>query len=283
MFGRPPKIPSCLRLVILFLTFFATPGFPAPKAGHFLVDRVRGSILVWKPLSSDWSELHRRDVVPIGSLIQSLGGGELSLVPSKKSRGFLVPAHLIFITKTIFRVTPDTTRTFHVSEAAITEESDVGNKGTKTDRALEDEPLPFPLAWERQDGLSFFMSAVPEFARGAYLSKTLALSSAKTSLFLRNAVRDIKVIFPEDGALIPIAKEQENVPIVWSLGQSEKTGQMLPMIEVFLWKKDEARGNPIKLTNASHFYLPLTKGGYFLQLATPQLSYQSRPVYFIVE
>ena len=267
------------RSLMLLLTVFCLLASHASAKVEYEVRMVNGSVLAWRPWAGDWDRVRRGARLPLGTLIQTAGFGDLMISPTAENVGKLTSANLAFVSPTMFRLTPNIMRKFQVSETSVTDEADVGRGGDAKGKAIEDEILPITLAWDRQDGLSFFMSAVKEFAKGVVTRKDLAVSGAKSSLFVRNAVRLITIKFPRDGSLIPSNNGTEQIIISWD----HDSDGVRPMVNVFVWKKDQDRGVPIAMTNAAVIPVTLKSGGYFIQLVAPNLAFQSKTIYVIVD
>ena len=123
------------------------------------------------------------------------------------------------------------------------------------------------------------MENTKDIVNGFRNVKSLSITGAKSAVLARNMIKDIKITFPTDGMLLPTIKPQEELMISWVIDGMSKR----PMIEVYIWPKDKERGVAVTTTNSEVIPVTLAKGGYFIQLATPDLSYQSKTIYIAID
>ena len=246
---------------------------------EYIINHVSGLVYAWLPWAGDWHVLKPKDRVPVGALIQCLQQTEISFVPAPGSAAGLTSASLVLVSPAMFRLSANVMRSFQVSEASSSEEMK-GNSG-EDDRAkpVADDPLPLTIAWERQGGVSLFMENTKDIVNGFRNVKSLSITGAKSAVLARNMIKDIKITFPTDGMLLPTIKPQEELMISWVIDGMSKR----PMIEVYIWPKDKERGVAVTTTNSEVIPVTLAKGGYFIQLATPDLSYQSKTIYIAID
>jgi hypothetical protein len=256
---------------------------PRRPAATYVIDHVTEGALAWIPWRGDWTPLAEGGDLPVGSLVQCLRPTTLRMhVQGRTTDEIEAPFNLTLAGPGMFRVYPDLARRIRLVESVDVDSGDVADAGRATGHKTEEPVFELEDAWKREGGVGMFLRDLKKMAEQL---KPLAFRPPTSSapMAMRNMVGELVIGYPKDGLVFFRGKGEPRSTIIstWSVASpTEET----PWVEVYMWKRDTERGQPVMTTNAKAVPLTLTEpGGYFLQMSSPDRRFQSKPIYFVVE
>jgi hypothetical protein len=264
----------------------AAPASPSPPLASgktwgptYRVDEVNGTAFAWLPWRGQWQAVRVGLVLPEGTLVQCLTPTTLTF--RGEGGRATVPLRTRFSGPAMFRLDPHIARETRLIDTMAVDAGDVANAPTTPNGAAPADPLPFTDAWRRESGIGMFLRDLRHLAADALKPLVMRQLPSARPIHLRNLTHEIRVKYPSDGVVFFASGASDLLVVAWDL-PGDPTAR--PFVDLFVWRRDGDRGAPVLSTNAQ--IIPINvrrRGGYFLQIASPDHSYQSRPVYFVVE
>jgi hypothetical protein len=234
-------------------------------AGFFSVRQVEGGAWAFNVKTATWVKLRRGARIPGGVLIQVAPAAAVSF-KSAPRRG--APEVELTVKKPmIFRLSPAAMRRLTVDEFMLST-APTPAAAAASDAAPQSPSSLFENlgeAWSRTAATLYRFTGLPDRAPPPPVPFDAAAVAVQA--------RPLRLTFPNDGATLVTENMPMRVRIAWDLPPRQPDPY-----DVYLWKTDALKGEPIGRTAGDHYSVQLSGAGdYFVQVATPGGAWQSKP------